>query len=231
MLENLAIALYGAPIIAALAALGWGILSVLLSPCHLSSLPLVIAFINQQQEKRQHQAFHISLAFSMGILVTMIAMAALSFTIGILLGPAELLLNIFVSLLLLLAGLYFLDLLPLTSGLELMNKRMGSHPYWNAFYLGLLLGIGLGACALAFMAPILSISMSNIATRPAFSIIIALAYIIGHCGIIVAAGTFMETLKKYLRWNQSSRGTLYIRKISGILIIIAAIYNLIKNIL
>ncbi|MCF7919577.1 MAG: cytochrome C biogenesis protein [Candidatus Cloacimonetes bacterium] len=231
MLENLATALYGAPVIAALAALGWGILSVLLSPCHLSSLPLIIAYINRQDGIKPRQAFNISLAFSLGILVTMLIMAVISFTIGILLGPVELLLNIFVSLLLLLAGLYFLDLLPITGGIELIDKRLHKSPYWNGFYLGILLGIGLGACALAFMAPILSISISNISVRPVFSITLMLAFIIGHCGIIVAAGTFMETLKKYLRWNHTSRGTVYIRRISGILIIIAAIYNLIKNIL
>jgi cytochrome c-type biogenesis protein len=32
--------------IAILASFAWGILSILLSPCHLSSIPLIIGFIN-----------------------------------------------------------------------------------------------------------------------------------------------------------------------------------------
>ena len=44
----LSTALYENYWIALLASFGWGVLSILLSPCHLSSIPLVVGFIISQ---------------------------------------------------------------------------------------------------------------------------------------------------------------------------------------
>lgn len=44
----LAKAIEGAPYIALIAAFIWGILSILLSPCHLASIPLIIGYIDEQ---------------------------------------------------------------------------------------------------------------------------------------------------------------------------------------
>ena len=41
-------AMMGAAWIAVLASVGWGVLSILLSPCHLSSIPLIVGFISSQ---------------------------------------------------------------------------------------------------------------------------------------------------------------------------------------
>ena len=48
--EFLSSALSGNVYTALFASFGWGIISVLLSPCHLSSIPLVVGFINSQGE-------------------------------------------------------------------------------------------------------------------------------------------------------------------------------------
>ena len=37
--------------IAVIGSFAWGILSIILSPCHLSSIPLVIGFITSQEKK------------------------------------------------------------------------------------------------------------------------------------------------------------------------------------
>ena len=41
-------AVEGTPTVAITAAFVWGILSILLSPCHLASIPLIVGFIDQQ---------------------------------------------------------------------------------------------------------------------------------------------------------------------------------------
>ncbi len=56
--------------IALLAAYGWGVLSILLSPCHLSSIPLVIGYITSQGKISLRRSFSLSLVFSVGILIT-----------------------------------------------------------------------------------------------------------------------------------------------------------------
>ena len=58
-------AVEGAPAVAVSAAFLWGVLSILLSPCHLSSLPLIAGFINGQGEMTTRKAFITSLLFAL----------------------------------------------------------------------------------------------------------------------------------------------------------------------
>ena len=48
LFSSLTTAMSGSFYPALLASFGWGILSILLSPCHLSSIPLVIGYISSQ---------------------------------------------------------------------------------------------------------------------------------------------------------------------------------------
>jgi len=49
LFDNLTHAVEGAPAIAVAAAFVWGVLSILLSPCHLASIPLIVGFIDEVQ--------------------------------------------------------------------------------------------------------------------------------------------------------------------------------------
>lgn len=42
------------------AALGWGVMSILLSPCHLSSIPLVIGYISSQGREGLKRSYSLS---------------------------------------------------------------------------------------------------------------------------------------------------------------------------
>ena len=48
LFTNLSHAVEGAPLIALTASVVWGILSIILSPCHLASIPLIVGFISEQ---------------------------------------------------------------------------------------------------------------------------------------------------------------------------------------
>lgn len=63
-------AVEGAPLIAVCAAFLWGILSIVLSPCHLASIPLIVAFVNDQGPSSPRRAFTVSGLFALGILST-----------------------------------------------------------------------------------------------------------------------------------------------------------------
>ena len=49
-------ALGGAPHMALAAAFAWGVLSIVLSPCHLASIPLIIGFIQGQDQATPRRA-------------------------------------------------------------------------------------------------------------------------------------------------------------------------------
>jgi cytochrome c-type biogenesis protein len=90
MLENifdtLYTALYGNPAIALLASFLWGIASVLLSPCHLSSIPLVIAVLIGKRTLTLKQTFRLSLVFSIGVLVSIAIIGIITALLGRMLG-------------------------------------------------------------------------------------------------------------------------------------------------
>ena len=74
MIEDLFTILYNAMTgsiwLAIIASFSWGVLSILLSPCHLSSIPLVVGYISSQGKISIRRTFIISLVFSLGILIT-----------------------------------------------------------------------------------------------------------------------------------------------------------------
>jgi cytochrome c-type biogenesis protein len=49
---------------------------------------------------------------------------------------------------------------------------------------------------------------------------------VGHCSVIVLAGTFTEAVQRYLDWNERSRGTVIIKRICGVLVIAGGLYLL-----
>lgn len=216
-------ALYGNLGIAIGASFLWGILSILISPCHLASIPIVIAFINEQKDISTKKAFLISLNFSVGILITLAIAGVIASFAGLLLGSFDTILRIIVSLLFLLVGLYFLGIVPIPDFASGKDRRVKNRPYLSGFILGLVFGLALGPCALAFMAPILGIVMSSISSQLWFCLGLIFAFILGHCGLLVLVGTFTEIVKKWLTWNIASKGTKVLRIICGILVIVGAI--------
>ena len=86
LFSSLTRAVEGTPAIALGAALIWGILSILLSPCHLASIPLIVGFIDDQGKTSTRRALLISLLFSLGILVTIAAIGAITAAAGRMMG-------------------------------------------------------------------------------------------------------------------------------------------------
>jgi cytochrome c-type biogenesis protein len=95
-----------------------------------------------------------------------------------------------------------------------------------ALFLGLLFGLALGPCTFAYMAPMLGITFRLAETHLLYGVILLLAYGLGHCSVIVAAGTSTEIVQRYLNWNEKSKGTIIIKKVCGILVILGGMYLL-----
>ena len=106
-------AMNGAAWLAVLASFGWGVLSILLSPCHLSSIPLVVGFISSQGRITTVKTFVISLVFSAGILITITLIGIVTALLGRLMGDIGSIGNYLVAGVFLLVGLYLLDVIKL----------------------------------------------------------------------------------------------------------------------
>ena len=216
-------AIEGAPVIAVFASVIWGILSIILSPCHLASIPLIVGFIDGQGKISTRRAFFVSLLFASGILLTIALIGIVTAAAGRMLGDVGRFGNYFVAAIFFIIGLHLVGIIPLPfSGPgQVAMKKKGP---LAAFILGLIFGIALGPCTFAYMAPMLTVTFKLAATNLFYGALLLLSYGIGHCSVIIFAGTFTEVIQHYLNWSEKSKGAIILKKICGVLVVFGGIY-------
>ena len=216
-------AIEGTPAVAIGAAFVWGILSIILSPCHLASIPLIVGFIDEQGRISTRRAFLIATLFALGILVTIAAIGAITAAAGRMMGDLGAYGNYIVAGVFFVVGLHLLDIIPAPwSGPgQVGMKRRGP---LAALVLGLVFGIALGPCTFAYMAPMLAVTFKLAATNVFYGVLLLAVYGIGHCSVIVLAGTFTEMVQHYLNWSERSKGAVILKRVCGVLVLLGGIY-------
>jgi len=208
---------------AIIAALAWGVLSILLSPCHLASIPLVVAYVNHGQALQAKRAFALSCLFSLGIFLSILAIGFITALFGRVLGDIGPWGKWLVAAVFMVFGLVLLEVIKLPgSGPNMAaNTKTGT---WGALLLGLIFGAAVGPCTFAYMAPILAVVFEKAASHLVFSIILILLYSLGHCSVIVLAGILGARIQIFLNWDQKSHTTAKLRKICGVILIAVGLY-------
>ena len=210
--------------LAVVAAFVWGVLSIILSPCHLASIPLIVAFIDGQGRISARRAFLISMAFAVGILITIGVIGAVTAAAGRILGDLGSYGNYFVAVILFVVGLHLLGVIgiPWSGPNQPAAKRKG---VLAAFLLGLVFGVALGPCTFAYMAPMLGVTFQLASSSDTiFGVLLLAVYGLGHCSVIVAAGSCTELVQRYMNWTEKSRGAVILRRICGLLVILGGVY-------
>lgn len=225
LFETLTAAVEASTPAALAAAFVWGVLSILLSPCHLASIPLIVGFIQGQDRPTRKRAFALSSLFAVGILLTIAAIGAITAAAGRLMGDVGSFGNVLVAGIFLLVGLAFLGVIPMEFGAPagLNPKRRGA---FAAFMLGLVFGIALGPCTFAFMAPMLGVTFKVSSSAPVYGAALLAAYGVGHCLVIALAGAGSAWVSHTLNWNAESAAGGRLRIACGVLVILGGYYLL-----
>jgi cytochrome c-type biogenesis protein len=223
LFSNLTRAVEGAPLIALAASFIWGVLSILLSPCHLASIPLIVGFIDNQGRVSARRAFTIATLFAAGILITIAIVGAVTAAAGRIMGDVGSWGYYAVAVIFFIVGLHLLDVIPMPwSGPgQVKMKRKGP---LAALILGLVFGIALGPCTFAYMAPMLAVTFKLAASDLPYGILLLVVYGLGHCSVIVLAGTCTGLVQRYLNWNEKSKGAVILKRICGVLVLLAGLY-------
>ncbi|MCP4641115.1 MAG: cytochrome C biogenesis protein [bacterium] len=216
-------AVEGSAFVAVAASLAWGVLSIVLSPCHLASIPLIVGFIDSQGRTTTRRAFFISLLFSVGILITIGLIGLVTAAAGRMMGDVGRYGNYFVAAIFFLVGLHLLDVIPMpwSGPAQVGMKRKGA---LAAFILGLVFGVALGPCTFAYMAPMLGVTFKLAAANLSYGVFLLFMYGVGHCSVIVFAGTFTEVVQRYLNWNEESKGATLLKRVCGVLVILGGLW-------
>jgi cytochrome c-type biogenesis protein len=211
--------------IAVLAAVGWGVISILLSPCHLSSIPLVIGYITSQGQAGVKRSYSLSLVFGIGILFTIALTGAITASAGRMMGDVGVWGNIIVAGVFFIVGLYLMDVINLSWN-GIIPKTSFARGWKGALILGLIFGIGLGPCTFAYMAPVLGVVFKLATTNMLQALSLIAAFGVGHCAVIVAAGGAAGTVQKYLNWTDRSKGAVWLKRGAGVLVVLGGVYYL-----
>jgi cytochrome c-type biogenesis protein len=202
-----------------LGALGcflWGMVSVLFSPCHLASIPLIVSYVagqNQVIEGRK-AAFYAAL-FTSGLFITIATIGIVCTLLGRMLGDVGPYMSIVVGAILVWVSLDFLGVAKCSMSGGLMSKIQVKGPI-GALILGLAYGVLSGSCTFGFIAPILAIItiQNQILTGTVFIVLFGL----GHCIPIAVAGSSTALIKRFLQNSAWNRGSSIFRKTAGLCI-------------
>ncbi len=150
---------------------------------------------------------------------------AITAALGRMLGNVGGWVNYLVAAVFFVMGLHLLDVIPLPLGgpSGMPTARRG---YLAALAIGFVYGVALGPCTFAYMAPVLAVAFKTGASAPFFAAGLFIAFGLGHCVVITAAGTSVTKVQRYLQWSEDSRAMLIGRRLCGVLVIAGGLYFL-----
>ncbi len=226
-LDGLGRALEGSPAIALGAAFLWGVLSIVLSPCHLASIPLVVGYVSREgPDVRARRAALVASAFALGMIATIALVGVATAAAGRMMGDLGRGTTYAVAAVLILVGLHLLGALPLPELGGGGARAGGRAGLLGALTLGLVFGLALGPCTFAYMAPMLAIAFDVSATRALFGFLLVATFAVGHGAVIVVAGSATGGVQRYLAWADRTGGAKLLRALSGALVIAGGLYLL-----
>jgi cytochrome c-type biogenesis protein len=167
-----------------LALLAGAITSV--TPCALTSIPLIIAYVGGTRQNDPRRGFALSLVFSVGMASTFTALGAAASLFGRLAGTSSRWWTLGLGILMLLMALQIWGIFDFVPSANLLS-RSTRRGYAGAFLAGILGGFFSSPCA----TPVLVVLLGFVAREGNLvsGIFLLLLYSLGHSILVVAAGT------------------------------------------
>ncbi|MBN1105945.1 MAG: sulfite exporter TauE/SafE family protein [Deltaproteobacteria bacterium] len=212
----------GGTVIAAAGCFVWGMISVIFSPCHLASIPLIVAYVGGQETLlKPRQAAHYSIAFTVGLFITIALIGIICALLGRMLGDVGGYWQVLVGLVLVWVALGMLGVEKCSMSGSLLY-RLKLRGVGGALALGLAYGVLSGSCTFGFIAPILAIV--TVQEKILTGVLFILLFAIGHCLPIVVAGSSTAAVKRLMENSAWQGAGNWFRKGAGAVIALLEIY-------
>jgi len=208
--------------VAAVGAFAWGVVSVLFSPCHLASIPLIVAYVGGQQTAvNPRRAAWYAIAFSVGLFITIAVVGIVCALLGRMLGDVGSWWQILVGGVLIWVALGMLGVQACSVSGSLLY-RFNLRGIHGALGLGLAYGILSGSCTFGFIAPILAIV--TVQQKVFAGSLMMLLFALGHCLPIAVAGSSTALVRR-LTENSAWQGAgTWFRRGAGVMIGLLGVY-------
>ncbi|MBW2346126.1 MAG: sulfite exporter TauE/SafE family protein [Deltaproteobacteria bacterium] len=216
----------GGTMIAAFGCFLWGMISVVFSPCHLASIPLIVAYVGGQETLlKPKQAATYSVAFTVGLFITIAIIGIMCALLGRMLGDVGNYWQILIGLVLVWVALGMLGVEKCSMSGNLLYK-LNLRGMFGALVLGLAYGVLSGSCTFGFIAPILAIV--TVQEKVVTGVLFILLFAIGHCLPIVVAGSSTAAVKRVLENGAWQGAGNWFRKGAGAVIAGLGIYFIVN---
>lgn len=205
-----------APLLALLA----GILTSI-TPCSLSSVPLIIGYVGGVGETNPKRAFAYSAVFSLGTAVTFMTLGIIATSAGKLLGTSSTGWYIALGVLMVLMALQTWEIFNFIPSINLIskNKKRGVA---GAFLAGVLGGIFSSPCSTPVLITLLAIVAGE--GNLFWGTLLMLLYSIGHSTLVMVAGTSVGFVKRINSVAQYNKVAMFVKILMGTAILLIGLY-------
>lgn len=182
------------------------------SPCVLATIPLVVGFVGGYSDGDRWKAFRYSLTFILGLSLTFTAFGAAAGLLGTMFGTLGGPWYLMAGAIALVMGGQMMGLyeirLPISR--DFKPKRGG---LIGAFLLGLFFGVVSSPCA----TPVLVVLLTLVAGKGQvlYGIALLFSYAIGHCLLMLFAGTFTGFVEGFVKARGVLNFSLWAKRVSG----------------
>ena len=216
----------GGSLVAAFGCFAWGMISVVFSPCHLASIPLIVAYVGGQKKiLSPREAGIYSALFTLGLFVTIAIIGTACALLGRMLGDVGPYWQVLVGGMLIWVALGMFGVGACSSSGTLIY-RLNLTGKSGAWALGLLYGILSGSCTFGFIAPILAVI--TVQARLATGLLFILLFAAGHCLPIAVAGSSAAAVRKVLENSLWQEAGTWFRRTAGVFICLLGVYFVIN---
>ena len=177
-----------APVLALVA----GILTSV-TPCSLSSVPLIVGYVGGTGERNTRKAFLYSATFAAGTAITFVTLGIVATSMGRLMGTSSPIWYAVLGILMVLMALQTWEIFNFIPSVNLIskNKRRG---FFGAFLAGILGGIFSSPCSTPVLIALLAIVAGE--GNLLWGILLMLLYSVGHSALVIVAGTSIGFVQK-----------------------------------
>ena len=191
------------------------------TPCSLSTIPLVVAYVGGTADNDTKKSFRLSLVFALGMTVTFTVLGVVASLAGKLIGRAASWWYIVLGVLMVLMALQTWEVFNFIPSTFLINKNR-RRGYIGALIAGILGGIFSSPCATPVLIALLALVASQ--GKLLWGVMLLLLYSAGHSILVLIAGTSMGFVKKLTTNEKYGRASKVIKIVLGSLILLLAFY-------
>lgn len=194
------------------------------TPCSLSTIPSVIAYVGASSGSDTKKAFRLSVVMALGMAFTFAIFGSLASVIGHVMHDAGHWWSVFLGVLMILMALQIWDVIHIIPHIH-MDQNMSRKGYIGAFLIGMLNGVFASHCATPVMIALLAM-VAKADGSMIWGIFLMALYAIGHSILLVAAGTSYSAVQAVIDNPKYASFSKALRILMGAVILLIGIFIL-----